>query len=45
MLPDTIKAALNYLLPALFGALLVQFGMKMKNTASLWLYLRSSYIL
>ena len=31
MLPDTIKAALNYLLPALFGALLVQFGMKMKN--------------
>ena len=31
MLPDTIKAALNYLLPALFGALLVQFGMKMKK--------------
>lgn len=29
MLPDSIKAALNYLLPALFGALLVQFGMKM----------------
>lgn len=45
MLPDTIKAALNYLLPALFGALLVQFGMKMKNTALSWLYLRSSYIL
>ena len=31
MLPDTIKAALNYLLPAL-EALLVQFGMKMKKT-------------
>ena len=35
MLPDTIKSALNYLLPALFGALfgalLVQFGMKMKK--------------
>ena len=31
MLPHTIKAALNYLLPALFGALLVQFGMKMKK--------------
>lgn len=29
MLPEGIKAALNYLLPALFGALLVQFGMKM----------------
>lgn len=29
MLPDTIKAALNYLLPALFGALMVQFGIKM----------------
>lgn len=29
LLPDSIKAALNYLLPALFGALLVQFGMKM----------------
>jgi len=29
MLPDSIKAALNYLLPALFGALLVQFGLKM----------------
>ncbi len=29
MLPDTVVAALNYLLPALFGALLVQFGMKM----------------
>lgn len=28
-LPDNIKAALGYLLPALFGALLVQFGMKM----------------
>ena len=29
MLPDSIKAALNYLLPALFGALIVQFGIKM----------------
>lgn len=29
MLPDGIKNALNYLLPALFGALMVQFGMKM----------------
>ena len=29
MLPDSVKAALNYLLPALFGALFVQFGMKM----------------
>lgn len=28
-LPDNVKAALGYLLPALFGALLVQFGMKM----------------
>ncbi|MCP1110507.1 hypothetical protein [Ohessyouella blattaphilus] len=31
MLPDSIKAALNYLLPALFGALLVQFGLKMEK--------------
>ena len=31
MLPDNVKAALNYLLPALFGALIVQFGMKMKK--------------
>lgn len=31
MLPESVKAALNYLLPALFGALLVQFGMKMKK--------------
>ena len=29
MLPDSVKAALNYLLPAHFGALFVQFGMKM----------------
>lgn len=29
MLPDSVKAALNYLLPALFGALIVQFGIKM----------------
>ena len=33
MLPDSVKTALNYLLPALFGALLVQFGMKMKKHA------------
>lgn len=31
MLPDGVKAALNYLLPALFGALLIQFGIKMKK--------------
>ncbi len=31
MLPATVTAALNYLLPALFGALLVQFGMKAKT--------------
>lgn len=31
MLPDGVKSALNYLLPALFGALLIQFGMKMKK--------------
>ncbi|MBU5460154.1 hypothetical protein [Anaerostipes sp. MSJ-23] len=31
MLPESVKGALNYLLPALFGALLVQFGMKMKK--------------
>ncbi|MCF0140985.1 MAG: hypothetical protein HUJ78_03055 [Mogibacterium sp.] len=29
MLPATVTTALGYLLPALFGALLVQFGMKM----------------
>lgn len=29
MLPATVKTALNYLLPALFGALMVQFGIKM----------------
>lgn len=28
ILPDSVKAALNYLLPALFGALLIQFGVK-----------------
>lgn len=33
MLPDGIKAALGYLLPALFGALLVQFGMRLKKHA------------
>ena len=31
MLPASVVAALNYLLPALFGALLVQFGMKAKG--------------
>lgn len=30
MLPESVTAALNYLLPALFGALLVQFGMSHK---------------
>lgn len=29
MLPDSIKTALGFLLPALFGALIVQFGMKL----------------
>ena len=33
MLPDGVRAALGYLLPALFGALLVQFGMKLKKHA------------
>lgn len=33
MLPESITRALNYLLPALFGALLVQFGMKRKSLA------------
>ncbi len=37
MLPDGVKAALNYLLPALFGALLVQFGMKMQKHSVLML--------
>lgn len=31
MLPKSVISALNYLLPALFGALLVQFGIKMKK--------------
>lgn len=31
MLPAAVVSALNYLLPALFGALLVQFGMKNKS--------------
>lgn len=35
LLPEGIRAALGYLLPALFGALLVQFGMKMKRHALL----------
>lgn len=31
MLPASVTGALNYLLPALFGALLVQFGIKAKG--------------
>lgn len=34
MLPDSVREGLNYLLPALFGALLVQFGIKQKGLAS-----------
>ena len=34
MLPESITTALNYLLPALFGALLVQFGMNKKLHAA-----------
>ncbi len=37
MLPAEVKTALNYLLPALFGALLVNFGMKFKSHAALML--------
>ena len=37
MLPATVVAALNYLLPALFGALLVQFGMKAKGHTAIML--------
>lgn len=33
MMPQGVKDALNLLLPALFGALLVQFGMKQKSLA------------
>ena len=33
-LPATVTEALNYLLPALFGALLMQFGMKRLGFAS-----------
>ena len=42
MLPESITAALNYLLPALFGALLVQFGIKEKKLSVLiliWAFL------
>ena len=42
MLPASITAALNYLLPALFGALLVQFGLKEKKLSVLilvWAFL------
>lgn len=39
MLPAAVTEALNYLLPALFGALLVQFGMKKKKlTAGILVY-------
>ena len=31
MLPDRVTEALNYLLPALFGALLMQFSLKQKS--------------
>ena len=37
MLPANVVCALNYLLPALFGALLVQFGMKNKSHTVLML--------
>lgn len=37
MLPASVVGALNYLLPALFGALLVQFGMKSKSHTVLML--------
>lgn len=37
MLPASVVGALNYLLPALFGALLVQFGMKNKSHTVLML--------
>ena len=37
MLPASVVGALNYLLPALFGALLVQFGMKNKSHSVLML--------
>ena len=33
MLPDGVRSALNYRLPALYGALLVQFGMKANRQA------------
>lgn len=37
MLPASVTAALNYLLPALFGALLIQFGMKNKGHTAIML--------
>lgn len=37
MLPPQVTEGLNYLLPALFGALLVQFGIKQKKFATLML--------
>ena len=37
MLPAAVVSALNYLLPALFGALLVQFGMKAKGHTAIML--------
>ena len=37
MLPAAVVSALNFLLPALFGALLVQFGMKAKGHTTIML--------
>lgn len=39
MLPASVTEALNYLLPALFGALLMQFGIKQKSHAVMILVL------
>ena len=37
MLPAAVVSALNFLLPALFGALLIQFGMKAKGHTTIML--------
>ncbi len=37
MLPDSVKAALGYLLPALFGALIIQFCSKMVRHSAIML--------
>lgn len=34
-LPENVRTALNYLLPALFGALLVQFGLSQKRRSAI----------